>query len=547
MSTSLHDASPQATPAKSAPRAGKSNGKACLNCDIPAFCRNHYYRGKLLTEREFADEQSYFLDKLRLHKLALHGWGVVCGLQVKPHRYCPELRLVIEEGLAIDSCGREIRVLKDASIDLPQAPTKPEPPCEDDERRRASAYRHRDAEKRESREERAEREEHWNDEEREERGEERGERREEREERREEREERREEREERREEREERRERHGEYGEHEGREEHREHREKHEEHEERRERREREDDEEDEEERCEPQLPAKTLYLCIAYTECESEFSPAPFDECGCNAGSSLKPNRICEGYRLELYDSKPSFWDEAVGEECEVEDCRQLYKEAGEHCRKPGGSCCVPLAVIMDVVPGEKVTEKQIRMHGHRRQLASTETLDRVVRCILEKLPAEKLTRIDDTNWEHGQRYLCREFMSEFIGSHEHPRGFRISFDKKVNADAIDQRSFQALVVFRPEDGAQPRHMEIAPAIVHKEDGETRWCRLSIDPVYARNRLDMREFDLFLTLRCDVVTDIHGLAVDGNFIAHRFPTGDNVQGGTFESWIRVRPRHAAT
>jgi len=65
----------------------------------------------------------------------------------------------------------------------------------------------------------------------------------------------------------------------------------------------------------------------------------------------------------------------------------------------------------------------------------------------------------------------------------------------------------------------------------------------LSIDPTYARNRLDMKDFDLFLTLRCDDVTDLRGLAVDGDFIAHRFPTGDNIQGGTFESWIRVRPR----
>src|SRR5438067_12663275 len=59
--------------------------KACLCCDIPVFCRNNYYRGKLLTEREFADEQRYLIDKMRLHSVALHGWGVVCGLVVKPH------------------------------------------------------------------------------------------------------------------------------------------------------------------------------------------------------------------------------------------------------------------------------------------------------------------------------------------------------------------------------------------------------------------------------------------------------------------------------
>src|SRR5215475_13769993 len=87
--------------------------RTCVYCDIPDFCRNHFYRGKLLTERDFSDEQLYMVNKLRLHRLALHGWGVVCGLTLHPHPHCPELRLVVEEGYAIDDCGREIRVLED--------------------------------------------------------------------------------------------------------------------------------------------------------------------------------------------------------------------------------------------------------------------------------------------------------------------------------------------------------------------------------------------------------------------------------------------------
>ena len=442
MSMTLGRASGNSAPIATVATAGAASADCCIPCDIPVFCRNHYYRGKLLTEREFADEQRYFVNKARLHTLALHGWGVACGLHVKPHPYCPELRLVIEEGLAIDACGRDIRVLTEVTIDLPQPPAPPPPPP----KTTAPAP---DAGKGQP-----------------------------------------------------------------------------------------------EEPACEPEPPAKTLYLCLAYAECETEFAPAPFDDCGCNAGSALRPNRICEGYRLALYDSKPSFWDEAVGDECAAEDCRVYYREGQEHCRKPGAACCVPLAVIMDVVPGRKVTQEQIRTHGYRRRIASTETIDRVVRCILEKLPAERLTRIDDTNWEHGKRYLCRDFMSEFIGTPEQRRGFRIAFNDKVRAETIDSRSFQALVVFRSDDPAQPRQMEIAPAEVQKDGDETDWCRLRIDPVYARNRLDMRDFDLFITLKCDVVTDRRGLAVDGNFIAHRFPTGDNVQGGAFESWIRVWPRN---
>jgi hypothetical protein len=91
----------------------------CLPCDIPPFCRNNYFTGKLLTERDFTAEQQYTADKLRLHHLALHGWGVVCGLKVTPHPVCPALRLVVEPGLAVDGCGREIRVTEPRELELP--------------------------------------------------------------------------------------------------------------------------------------------------------------------------------------------------------------------------------------------------------------------------------------------------------------------------------------------------------------------------------------------------------------------------------------------
>jgi hypothetical protein len=103
---------------------------SCLPCDIPPLCRNHYFTGKLLTERDFTAEQKYASDKLRLHHLALHGWGVVCGLKVTPHPYCPSLRIVVEPGLAIDACGREVRVQHRKELQLPlPSPLAIEDPC----------------------------------------------------------------------------------------------------------------------------------------------------------------------------------------------------------------------------------------------------------------------------------------------------------------------------------------------------------------------------------------------------------------------------------
>lgn len=49
---------------------------------LPEFERLNYYYGQNLGVAEFLAEQQYFLEKLRLHNRCLHGWGIVCGLEV---------------------------------------------------------------------------------------------------------------------------------------------------------------------------------------------------------------------------------------------------------------------------------------------------------------------------------------------------------------------------------------------------------------------------------------------------------------------------------
>ena len=96
----------------------------CPACEIGPFIRNHYFNGKLLLERDFTDEQRYQIDKLRHHHQRLHGWGVVCGLKVKPHEdsACRDRFVCIEPGTAIDCCGHEIIVREAECIDIRQLP-----------------------------------------------------------------------------------------------------------------------------------------------------------------------------------------------------------------------------------------------------------------------------------------------------------------------------------------------------------------------------------------------------------------------------------------
>lgn len=102
----------------------------CLECELPAQERLNYFTGQFLAERDFRLEQDYLIGKHRQHNRFLHGWGTVCGLKVVQHP-TPECRdrfVVIEPGLALDCCGREIAVREEVYVDLARclAPVNPD-------------------------------------------------------------------------------------------------------------------------------------------------------------------------------------------------------------------------------------------------------------------------------------------------------------------------------------------------------------------------------------------------------------------------------------
>ena len=79
------------------------------------FVRNHFFAGRLLTAADLELEQTYFRNKSKLHNRALHGFGIVTGLEVSHRRD----KLVIAAGLALDCQGNEILIAEPVSHPLP--------------------------------------------------------------------------------------------------------------------------------------------------------------------------------------------------------------------------------------------------------------------------------------------------------------------------------------------------------------------------------------------------------------------------------------------
>jgi hypothetical protein len=77
---------------------------------IDPFKRVKYSLGLVLGVDEFEQEQSFFLERGRLHNRALHGYGTVYGLRVKGAGETEPDKITVEPGLAVDPLGREIRV-----------------------------------------------------------------------------------------------------------------------------------------------------------------------------------------------------------------------------------------------------------------------------------------------------------------------------------------------------------------------------------------------------------------------------------------------------
>lgn len=83
--------------------------------------RNHYFYGKLLTERDLTLEQTYMNRKRWLiNRLGL-GSGVLCGLEVdvSDDGKC----VIVKPGVAVDPFGREIIVPEAYCLENPRQPT----------------------------------------------------------------------------------------------------------------------------------------------------------------------------------------------------------------------------------------------------------------------------------------------------------------------------------------------------------------------------------------------------------------------------------------
>src|SRR5215467_8637122 len=79
----------------------------CPACGgLECLCRPRFFAGQILTEADLNRLEQYVVNKNQLHNRYLHGWGVVCGLEVLRHP-CGD-RVTVRSGYALSPCGDDI-------------------------------------------------------------------------------------------------------------------------------------------------------------------------------------------------------------------------------------------------------------------------------------------------------------------------------------------------------------------------------------------------------------------------------------------------------
>jgi hypothetical protein len=92
---------------------------SCASAGPPgALPRPDWRPGGALTAGDLRLEQDYQLQRLRRHLRLVHGWGIVCGLNVVPAPGTSGWNLFVCPGYGIGPCGDEIIVPKRFAFNL---------------------------------------------------------------------------------------------------------------------------------------------------------------------------------------------------------------------------------------------------------------------------------------------------------------------------------------------------------------------------------------------------------------------------------------------
>jgi hypothetical protein len=269
--------------------------------------------------------------------------------------------------------------------------------------------------------------------------------------------------------------------------------------------------------------PQNDLLIYLQYAEEPTECTPVLY-ACEPNRAEPGRVREVAEVGIVPLDEVEDGCWrsrGESEGHPCR-KDCDDDQPEPSWGCLDASCPCGhrVPLAVI-DVAEGEDDTARATPFE------IDDEGVWRI------PPPRAYLTSIAGINWPHGGELNVADL-------EDLDRTLKIWFDRPLRAGAGEATGINRYT-FVVQYGNIQRGLEFLDPLeppTLEEDGCVAAFR--IDDDYFKPGRTLAENDFYVTLKCDFLLDCHGLAVDGDHIGGRLPSGDGIEGGLFESWFRV-------
>jgi hypothetical protein len=262
--------------------------------------------------------------------------------------------------------------------------------------------------------------------------------------------------------------------------------------------------------------------LCLRYCEEEIDPVPAPNAENGCGTAHQDN-NRVRETAELVVADDDPRCWKGPSPRP-------DAYDRGHGHARTAGRSCLAPDCPCGDLVPLARITPRPDAGDGEPRYQIDLSGRRRLPE------PSSLLTHISWTSWRHGQEVHLGDLR-------RHP-WLEIAFDQDLaEPDEDDPHTGVNRHTFVVQYSQAQRALEFLPAAGPPALVAPNRAVFEIDPDVLARDDNIGNSVVHVSLKCDFLLDCRGVAVDGNHIGGRLPSGNGTPGGIFESWFRVTDR----
>ncbi len=275
--------------------------------------------------------------------------------------------------------------------------------------------------------------------------------------------------------------------------------------------------------------------ICIEYYECNTE--PVALPPIVCDEKEKTAHNRIMESSKIKVvpYEILETE-NEAL---CPLDEksaslhrylCDKLRDERCDTC----GEChCVVLAVVTKDAQGNI----EIDNCSMRQQVYSNRVLYDLIHCF-----HKDLFHVVETGWPHRETIVWNDFVKLIT------KGVWIEFDRSIDPKTVDRFTFLVDAVITDESTSYDYTMHIPAEKIVSEENDTKfrfipsilWIK---DNVEASSILKNHGGTIRITLKSDFILDKNGIALDGNHIGGRLPSGNGTEGGDFVGWFVVNAK----